>query len=135
MLKEFKAFILTGNVIELAVAVIIAGAIKEVISVFTTKVIMPIVGHFTGGVDFSDLMYVLSEAVVDADGNVVTPMNAVMYGEWINSIINLVLVGFVLFVIIKAYNKSKKKKEEETPAPSGPSQEDLLTEIRDLLKK
>ncbi len=135
MLKEFKAFILTGNVIELAVAVIIAGAIKEVISVFTKKVIMPIVGHFTGGVDFSDLMYVLSEAVLDGEGNVVTPMNAVMYGEWINSIINLVLVGLVLFMIIKAYNKTKKKKEEAAPAPSGPSQEDLLTEIRDLLKK
>ena len=135
MLKEFKAFILTGNVIELAVAVIIAGAIKEVISVFTTKVIMPIVGHFTGGVDFSDLMFVLSDAVLDADGAVVTPMNAVMYGEWINSIINLVLVGFVLFIIIKAYNKSKKKVEEAAPAPSGPSQEELLAEIRDLLKK
>lgn len=135
MLKEFKAFILTGNVIELAVAVIIAGAIKEVISVFTTKVIMPIVGHFTGGVDFSDLMFVLSEAVLDADGAVVTPMNAVMYGEWINSIINLVLVGFVLFIIIKAYNKTKKKEEEAAPEPAGPSQEDLLAEIRDLLKK
>ena len=71
---------------------------------------MPIVGHFTGGVDFSDLMYVLSEELVDAGGTVVTLVNAVMYGEWINSIINLVLVGFVLFVIIKAYNKSKKKK-------------------------
>ncbi len=96
---------------------------------------MPIVGHFTGGVDFSDLMYVLSEELVDAGGTVVTLVNAVMYGEWINSIINLILVGFLFFVFIKVYNKSKKKKEEEASAPSGPSQEDFLAEIRDLLKK
>jgi len=135
MFKEFKSFIMTGNVIDLAVAVILAGAIGLVVSGFVTDVMMPIVGHFTGGMDFAELKYVLSPAVVDAEGNVTTAENAVMYGKWINALINLVIVGFVLFMIIKAYNKTKKPKEEAPAEPAGPTQEELLAEIRDLLKK
>lgn len=132
MLKEFRDFIMTGNVIDLAVAVILASAVGMVVTGFTNDIMMPIVGHFAGGMDFADLKIVLDEAVV-VDGEVVEPENAVMYGKWINAIINLVIVGFVLFLIVKAYNKTKKPKE--APAPSGPSEKDLLKEIRDELKK
>ncbi|MDX1471075.1 MAG: large conductance mechanosensitive channel protein MscL [Flavobacteriaceae bacterium] len=132
MLKEFRDFIMTGNVIDLAVAVILASAVGMVVTGFTNDIMMPIVGHFAGGMDFADLKIVLDEAVV-VDGEVVEPENAIMYGKWINAIINLVIVGFVLFLIVKAYNKTKKPKEE--PAPSGPSEKDLLKEIRDELKK
>lgn len=135
MLKEFKNFIMTGNVIDLAVAVILAGAIGLVVNGFVSDVMMPIIGHYAGGMDFADLKVILSEAVVAADGSITKPENAIRYGAWINTIINLLIVGFVLFLIIKAYNKSKKPKEEAPAAPAGPSQEELLAEIRDLLKK
>ncbi|MCW5519882.1 large conductance mechanosensitive channel protein MscL [Aureitalea sp. L0-47] len=135
MLKEFKNFIMTGNVIDLAVAVILAGAVGLVVNGFVSDVMMPIIGHFAGGMDFADLKYILTEASVDADGNEVAE-NAIMWGKWVNTIINLVIVGFVLFMIVKAYNKTKKKQAEEAPAPPpGPTQEELLSEIRDLLKK
>ncbi|MEL6809745.1 MAG: large conductance mechanosensitive channel protein MscL [Bacteroidota bacterium] len=134
MLKEFRDFIMTGNVIDLSIAVILGAALGAVVTGFTNDIMMPIVGHFTGGMDFSELKYVLSPASVDEAGKEVAE-NAIMYGKWINALINLVIVGFVLFMIVKAYNKTKKKKEE-APAPDpGPSEIDLLTEIRDALKK
>lgn len=132
MWKEFKAFIMTGNVIEFAVAVILAGAVGLVVTGFVNDIIMPIVGHFAGGTDFAELKYVLSAAEMGPDGAVVKAENAVRYGAWINTIINLLIVGFVLFMIVKAYNKSKAPVVEEA---AGPSQESLLGEIRDLLKK
>ena len=133
MLKEFRNFIMTGNVIDFAVAVIMAGAIGLVINGFVADIVMPIVGEFTGGMDFANLKYVLTEAqgVEGEDGYV--PENAIRWGAWVNTIVNLITVGFVMFLIVKAYNKTKKP--AETEAPAGPSQEDLLTEIRDLLKK
>ena len=136
MLKEFKEFITGGNVIEFAIAVIMAGAIGKVVNGFVNDIVMPFVGHFTGGSDFSDKKIILDEAIVDAAGKVTTPENAIMWGSWINTIINLIIVGFVMFMIVKAYNKTKKKKEEEPAAPPAPSKEEvLLTEIRDLLAK
>jgi large conductance mechanosensitive channel len=132
MLKEFKEFITGGNVIEFAVAVIMAGAIGLVVTGFVNNIVMPVVGHFTGGTDFADKKYVLDQAVVDAAGAVTTPENAIMWGSWINTIINLLIVGLVMFIIVKAYNKMKKPAED---APAGPSDIDLLTEIRDALKK
>lgn len=132
MLKEFKEFIMTGNVIEFAVAVIMAGAIGLVINGFVNDIIMPVVGHFAGGVDFADLKVVLSPEVKDATGEVVTPENAIRWGAWVNTIINLLIVGFIMFMIVKSYNKIKPKPE---PAPAGPSELDILKEIRDSLKK
>ncbi|MBK8518640.1 MAG: large conductance mechanosensitive channel protein MscL [Saprospiraceae bacterium] len=132
MLKEFKNFIMTGNVIEVDVAVIMAGAAGLVINGFVSDIVMPFVGHISGGMDFADLKMVLDPAVVGADGNEVSPENAVRYGSWINTIINLITVGFVMFLVVKAYNKTKKPVET---APSGPTQEELLIQIRDLLKK
>ncbi len=133
MLKEFKDFIMTGNVIDFAVAVIMAGAVGLVVNGFVNDIVMPLVGHFAGGMDFASMKHVLSAAVVDADGNVTSPENAIRYGAWINTIVNLLIVGFVMFLIVKAYNKTRKPEEE--PAPAGPSEIDLLTEIRDSLKK
>jgi large conductance mechanosensitive channel len=135
MLKEFKDFIMTGNVVDFAIAVIMAGAIGLVVNGFVSDIVMPFVGHFAGGLDFADMKVVLDQAVVGADGAITKPENAIMYGRWINTIVNLIIVGFVMFLIVKAYNKTKKKKEEAPAAPAGPTQEELLAEIRDLLKK
>ncbi len=132
MLKEFKNFIMTGNVVEFAVAVIMAGAIGAVVTGFVGDIIMPIVGHFSGGMDFSSIAITLDEATKKADGTEV-PANVIAIGKWINTIISLLVVGFVMFVIVKSYNKLRKP--VAAPAPSGPSQEELLTQIRDLLKK
>ena len=133
MLKEFKDFIMTGNVVDLAIAVILAGAVSAVVKGFVNLIMMPIIGHFSGGVDFKDMKVVLAEAIVGADGVVTKPENAILYGAWINTIISLIIVGFVLFLIVKAYNKARKPKE--APAPAGPSKEEvLLTEIRDALR-
>ncbi len=133
MLKEFKNFIMTGNVIEFAVAVIMAGAVGAVVNGFVADIAMPLVGMLTGGIDFAALKFVLSPEAKDAAGAVTKPENALRYGAWINTIVSLVVIGFVMFMIIKAY--SKMKKPVEAPAPAGPTQEELLTEIRDLLKK
>ncbi|MBT0607026.1 large conductance mechanosensitive channel protein MscL [Aequorivita echinoideorum] len=135
MLKEFRDFIMTKNVVDLSIAVLLAAAVGSVVSSFTNDVMMPIVGQFTGGVDFSDLKVVLSEEIVGADGEITKPENAILYGKWVNTLINLVIVGFVLFLIMKGYSKVRKKKED-APAPDpGPSEKDLLKEIRDELRK
>ena len=126
---------MTGNVINLAVAVLLAGTTGLVVKGFVSDIMMPIVGQFTGGVDFSNLKLVLSPAVVDVEGAIITAENAIMYGNWVNSIINLIIVGFILFMIVKAYNKTEKPLEEAPAVPAAPTQEELLTEIRDLLKK
>lgn len=136
MIKEFKKFILTGNVIDLAIAVILAGAVGAVVKGFVSMIMMPLIGVFTGGASFADKVYELSPEVLDAEGNVLTPANNLQYGAWIDTIISLIIVGFVLFMIVKAYNKSKKKVEEAPAAPPTPTMDqELLTEIRDLLKK
>lgn len=134
MLKEFKNFIMTGNVIEFAVAVIMAGAVGAVVNGFVSDIMMPLVGHFSGGMDFANKFvaldgkeYLTLDAAKEAGGAVIA------YGSWINSIISLITVGFVMFMIVKAYNKMKKP--AEAPALAGPTQEQLLAEIRDLLKK
>ena len=136
MFKEFKDFIMTGNVIDFAVAVIMAGAIGLVINGFVSDVIMPIVGHLMGGMSFDNLFYALNGESYATIGVAEEAGAAVVaYGRWINTIVNLIVVGFVMFLLVKAYNKSKKKAEEAPAEPDGPSETDLLGEIRDLLKK
>ena len=119
---------MTGNVIDFAVAVIMAGAIGAVINGFVSNIAMPFAGYFAGGMNFEDLHYAM-------DGKEYATLAAAKeaYGAWINTIINLLIVGLVMFIIVKAYNKTKKP--AEAPAPAGPSEVDLLTEIRDALKK
>jgi large conductance mechanosensitive channel len=137
MLKEFRDFIMTGNVIDLAVAVILAAAVGLVINGFVNDIMMPVVGHFTGGKDFSDLRIVLTHAQIDLDGNIIVAENAIRYGAWINTLINLIIVGLILFLIVKVYNRFRKPLVVEVAEPAGPpkpTQEELLAEIRDLLK-
>ncbi|MGM5469084.1 large conductance mechanosensitive channel protein MscL [Flavobacteriaceae bacterium LMO-SS05] len=135
MLKEFKSFIMTGNVIEFAVAVIMAGAVGLVVNGFVNDIVMPVVGHFSGGVDFANMKIILTDAI-PANGDIAAVAeNAIRYGAWINTLVNLLIVGLVMFVIIKAYGKMKKKEAPAPAAPAGPSEIDLLKEIRDALKK
>ena len=135
MLKEFKNFIMTGNVIEFAVAVIMAGAVGAVVNGFVNDIVMPFVGYFSGGVDFADKKIVLTEGVAASEGVTEVVEVAIRYGAWVNTLVNLVIVGLIMFLIIKAYNKMKKPVVEAPAAPAGPTQEQLLAEIRDLLKK
>jgi len=113
----------------------LAGAVGMVVNGFVSDIMMPIVGHFAGGVDFADMKIVLSQAVLAADGTLSKPENAIMYRKWVNAIINLVIVGFVLFIIVRAYNKTKTPVVPVSEAPKGPTAEELLAEIRDGLKK
>ena len=138
MLKEFRDFIMRGNVLELAVAVIIAGAFGAIVSSFTNDVIMPPVGLALGDVNFSDLAITLKEAQLNDAGEVAAPAVQIKYGVFIQKIIDFLIIGFIIFMLVRTYNKIQernKKEEEAAPAPPpGPSAEDLLTEIRDLLK-
>ncbi|TXF86719.1 large conductance mechanosensitive channel protein MscL [Neolewinella aurantiaca] len=136
MIQEFKDFIMKGNVLELAVAVIIAGAFGAVVTSFTNDIILPPIGQAMGGVDFSELKYMLSEDVVAEDGTV-TAGAAIRYGNFIQMIINFLIIAFILFLIVKAYNKATEEPAvEEAPAPDpGPSDNDLLKEILAALKK
>jgi len=125
MWKEFKDFIMTGNVIDFAIAVILAGAVGIVVNGFVNDIIMPIVGHFSGGMDFSQLRYVLSPAEGD------TPENAIRWGAWLNTIISLFIIGFVLFMM----GKAKVRAMGAAPDPDPTADQVLLGEIRDALKK
>jgi large conductance mechanosensitive channel len=137
-IKEFKEFALKGNLVDLAVAVVIGGAFGKVVSSFIDGMVMPAIGMLTGGVDFNDMKVILKEGVAEsknADGSVIAavPEVAVKYGSFITVAIEFLVVAFVVFMIIKAMNSMKKKQEE---APAGPSSTDaLLMEIRDALKK
>ncbi|MDX1684055.1 MAG: large-conductance mechanosensitive channel protein MscL [Saprospiraceae bacterium] len=134
MLKEFKAFIMKGNVLDLAVAVIIATAFGAIVSSFTNDVLMPPIGEMIGGVDFEDLKYVIKEPVLGEDGSVITEEVAIKYGAFINTIIDFLIIAFVIFLIVRSYNRYMRKPEEPA-APSGPTTEELLADIRDILKK
>lgn len=124
---------MTGNVIDFAVAVILAGAVGLVVNGFVSDIVMPVVGYFTSGMSFENMFITLGDGQYDTLAAANEAGAAVIaYGKWINSIINLLIVGFVLFMIVKSYNRVKTKEEA---APAGPSEIDLLTEIRDALKK
>lgn len=136
MWKEFKAFIMKGNVLDLAVAVIIAGAFGAIVSSFTNDVLMPPLGILLGEVNFSDLEMVLKPAVINDAGEVTTEAVSIRYGMFIQKIVDFLIIAFAIFMLVRTYNNLQKKKEE-APAPApppGPSAEDLLAEIRDLLK-
>jgi large conductance mechanosensitive channel len=134
LLQEFKAFAVRGNVIDMAVGIIIGTAFGKIVSTLVGNVIMPAIGLITGGVDFSQHKIVLKRAVVDAFGEVLTPETAISYGLFINTVIDFVIVAFAIFLAIKGMN-ALRRREEAKPAPAEPPpQEKLLAEIRDLLK-
>ena len=133
VIKEFKEFAMRGNVIDLAVGVVIGGAFGKIVTSLVSDILMPVIGLVMGGIDFKSMKYVFAPEVKDAAGAVTTPESALNYGMFIQNIVDFLIIAFCIFMIIRAMNKLRKP--EEAPAPAGPTQEDLLTEIRDLLKK
>ena len=135
-IKEFKEFAMKGNVMDMAVGVIIGGAFGKIVTSLVNDVIMPLVSLATGGIDFTNLFVNLSDDVKyktlaeaqEAGASVFA------YGTFIQNIIDFIIIAFCIFLMIKAMNKMKKKEEPAPEAPKGPTQEELLTEIRDLLK-
>ena len=138
MWKEFKKFAFKGNVLDLAVGVIMGGAFGKIVTSAVNDLIMPILGALMAGRDFKSLKYVLSPAVMDGDV-VVKAEAAIMYGNFIQNVVDFLIVALSIFLFVKLINKSKEKfKKQEVPAPAapkGPTQEELLAEIRDLLKE
>lgn len=129
LIQEFKAFAARGNVIDMAVGIIIGAAFGKIVSSFVGDVIMPPIGLILGGVDFSDLAVTLKAA----EGDI--PAVVIAYGKFIQTIIDFLIISFAIFMGLKAINTLKKKQEEEAAAPAGPTKDqELLTEIRDLLK-
>lgn len=137
MIKEFKTFISKGNVLEMAVGLIMATYFGAIVKSLVNDIIMPPIGLALGGVDFAEMKLVLQEGVAEAEGVAAIPEVAITYGVFINSIITFIIVAFCIFLVVKAYNNMKKKEEAAPPpAPPAPTKEEvLLTEIRDLLKK
>jgi len=131
-IKEFKEFAMRGSVIDLAVGVVIGGAFGKIVSSLVDDIIMPPIGFLTGGVDFSDLKYVITEANAAAG----TEEVAIKYGNFINVIIQFMIIAFCIFIVIKGLNSLKKKDEVvEDVVPALTKEEVLLTEIRDILQK
>lgn len=123
MLQEFKKFALKGNVLDLAIGVIIGGAFGKIVTSLVNDLLMPIIGLLLGGVDFSGLQWTIGDAVIT-------------YGAFIQSVVDFVIIALSIFLFIKAINRFKKKEEEKPSAPPEPSKEELLlTEIRDILKE
>lgn len=139
-LSDFREFAVKGNVIDMAVGVIIGGAFGKIVTSLVNDVIMPLVGRAIGGLDFKGLKWILQDAVMDGD-TVVTPEVAVNYGNFIQNVVDFVIIAFCIFVMIKLIMNLKRKKEEPVqepapaPAPEPTNEEKLLTEIRDLLKE
>lgn len=133
-LKEFKAFAMRGNVIDMAVGVIIGGAFGKIVSSLVNDIIMPGIGVLTGGLNFSENKFVIKDAVMNGT-EVITPEVAITWGAFVQTIVDFIIIAFCIFIAIKAMNKLKKEEKAEETAPAGPTQEELLTEIRDLLKK
>jgi len=133
--KEFKDFIAKGNVLDLAIGVVIGAAFGKIVASFVADVVMPPIGLLTGGIDFKELKLVLKDAVTDASGKVTTPANTLNYGNFISVIIEFLIIALVLFIVIKAVNKMKNEPAPVEEAPVPTKEETLLTEIRDLLKK
>ena len=130
MLKEFKEFAVKGNVVDMAVGIIIGAAFGKIVSSFVGDVIMPPIGVLLGGVDFSNLSIIVREAV---DKN---PAVVISYGKFLSTVMDFIIIAFVIFVAVKAINSLKKKEAAAPEVPPAPSkQEMLLAEIRDLLKE
>jgi large conductance mechanosensitive channel len=134
--KEFKEFISRGNVVDLAVGVIIGGAFGGIVTSLVKDVIMPPIGYLMSGIDFSSLKIVFANAVTGADGNITKPEVTIGYGAFINTLINFLIVAAVIFLVIKGVNSLKRKEAEKPAEPPAPTTDQkLLMEIRDLLAK
>jgi large conductance mechanosensitive channel len=129
-IQDFKAFALKGNVMDMAVGVIIGGAFGKIVSSLVSDILMPLIGMATGGIDFTQLKYVIKEAEGEAEA-VVLP-----YGQFIQNVVDFLIIALCIFFMVKGIAAlSRKKEEAPAPAPEPSAEEKLLTEIRDLLKK
>jgi large conductance mechanosensitive channel len=133
MVSEFKEFIARGNVVDLAVGVVIGAAFGKIVTALVDGIVMPVIGVVTGGASVSDWKYVIHPVVLDVTGKVATPEVAIAYGAFIQTIVDFVLIAFVIFLFLKAYNRVRKPATEAPPAP--PEEVVLLREIRDLLRR
>ena len=137
-LQDFKEFAIKGNVIDMAVGVIIGAAFGKIVSSLVDDIIMPLIGVATGGMNFTDYKWVIQKAVIDGTTNeVLTPEVTMNWGSWVQTIVDFIIVAFCIFIAIKAINKMKRDNEapaEPASAPEPTKEEQLLTEIRDLLK-
>ncbi len=134
MIKEFREFAFKGNMVDMAVGIIIGAAFGGLVKSIVDKIIMPPLGLLMGNMDFSDYAYTLKEKVVDEAGKE-TPAVVLQYGAFATELLNFVIIAFAVFIVVKSINTARKRFEEEKPEePKGPSQEDLLTDIRDILK-
>lgn len=137
--KEFKEFAMRGNVIDMAVGVVIGAAFGKIISSLVDDIIMPLVGVVTGGINFTDYKWVIQKAIIDGQTQeILKPEVTMNWGSWVQTLVDFIIVAFCIFVAIKAINQLKRKKEEApapAPAPEPTKEEVLLTEIRDLLKQ
>lgn len=136
--QDFKEFAMRGNVVDMAIGVIIGGAFGKIVTSLVNDIIMPGIGVLTGGTNFTEFKYVMKPAVVDGTtGDIITPEAAITWGAFVQTIVDFLIIAFCIFLAIRVMNNllKKKKAEEEAPAaPAGPTTEELLTEIRDLLK-
>ncbi|MEQ6123539.1 large-conductance mechanosensitive channel protein MscL [Pseudotenacibaculum sp. MALMAid0570] len=134
MVKEFKEFAMKGNLVDIAVGFVMGAAFKQVVTSFTGGIVSPLIG-LVFKADLRDLKWVIEEGVADATGKVSGEV-AVLYGDFLTNVIDFIIVAFVMFMMIKGINAMKKKEEPAPPPPpAGPTQEELLAEIRDLLSK
>lgn len=136
MLQEFKEFAVKGNVLDMAVGIIIGAAFTTIVKALVDGIMMPIVGYFLGGVDFTNIFTVLGDGEFDSLAAAEEAGAAVIkWGVFLNAVIAFLIVAWILFIIVKNMNKLKKEEEAAPEEPSGPTQEELLAEIRDLLAK
>lgn len=133
MIKEFKDFAMKGNLVDIAVGFVMGAAFKEVVSSFTGGIVSPLIGLIFDS-DFKELRYQLKEGALDDAGKMAGEVY-LEYGTFITNVIDFIIVAFVMFLVVKGVNKMKTKEEEAPAAPAGPSDNDLLKEIRDALKK
>jgi len=138
LLDEFKQFAMRGNVVDMAVGIIIGGAFGKIVSSFVSDVIMPPIGILIGGVNFTDLKITIKSQVLDAAGAVINPAVTINYGNFIQVVFDFIIIAFSIFAMVKIMNNlNRKKVEEQVPAtpPPPPADIQLLSEIRDILKK
>ncbi len=134
ILQEFKTFAMRGNVIDMAVGIIIGGAFGKIVSSIVGDIIMPAIGLLVGGVNFTDLKIVLKQAVIEGN-NVITPAVTINYGNFIQVVLDFIIIAFAIFILIKGINSFNKKKLDKPATPVAPPADiQLLSEIRDLLK-
>ena len=133
MMKEFKEFAMRGNVVDMAIGIVLGGAFGKIVSSFVADVLMPPIGLLIGGVDFSELAFTLKDATGEAEAVMIN------YGVFVQTVLDFVIIAFAIFMVVRAMNNMKKKEEAAPAAPAAPpeptAEEKLLGEIRDLLKK